>query len=132
MGPKGPEFIDKITGLPDLNLPPLPNVPRVATSSLPSHPTLPVPVSPDSDGAKSRKKVRYVNGPYGRIQMHGSKVRLKGRQVLISNARQWRIFQNGVIEDKDGVNFVLTAETEDEAKSWWESFAYGGAEKEHM
>eukprot|EP00163_Fabomonas_tropica_P022988 TRINITY_DN40254_c0_g1_i1.p1 TRINITY_DN40254_c0_g1~~TRINITY_DN40254_c0_g1_i1.p1 ORF type:complete len:198 (-),score=70.38 TRINITY_DN40254_c0_g1_i1:261-824(-) len=129
-----PSLLDKIPGLPDLKLPSL----KIPDLSLPdiSMPDISMPdVSmpsmsmPDMKNVKMpKKKERYKTGPYGRIAMHGAKVKVSGKTITLSNADQVRIFK-GENETKDGRSFTLSAPDEEEAKSWYESMAYGGAEK---
>ena len=134
-----PSLLDKMPGLPDLSLPSLPNLPSLSMPSLsmPDMPSMSMPdmsmpsmSAPDLKNLKMpKKKERYENGPFGRIQMHGAKVKVSGKNVTLSNCKQWRIFK-GENEEKSGVTFHLTAENEEQAKSWFESMAYGGATKD--
>ena len=132
-----PSLLDKLPGLPDIKFPGLPNLsmPDMPSMDMPSMdmPSVDMPsMSMPSMGSMPKmpkKKERYESGPYGRIQMHGAKVKRSGKTVVLSNANQIRIFK-GETEDKKGVTFKLTAPSEEEAISWYESMAYGGAEKE--
>jgi len=129
-------LLDKIPGLPDLSLPSLPSLPDLSMPDL-SMPSLSMPsLSAPSLSAPSislgslpKRKERYKDGPYGRITLYtGATVKLDGKKVIIENADQTRIFK-GECESKSGRKFVLTAEDDEEAESWYQSILWGGAKE---
>lgn len=141
---KDTSLLDKIPGLPDIKFPPLPNLPSLgdlpSMPSMPSMPSLSAPslsmpsLSMPSLGSLKmpsmpKKKETIKGGPIGRIQMHGAKIKRDGKKLTLTNCSQIKIFKDD-IEQNEGVNFNLECETEEEAISWYESMAYGGAEKQ--
>ena len=126
----------KMPGLPDMPKIDMPKIdmpkvsmPKVSAPSI-SAPSLSAPsLSAPKIGMK-KKKERLDGGAWGYVQLYGgAKVSQKGKAVTISNASVVEIFK-GETEEKDNGTWKLTAESDDEAKSWYESFAYGGAEKQ--
>lgn len=75
-----------------------------------------------------KKKERLEDGPLGRIQMHGSKVKQSGKKLKLTNCSQTKIYKDST-EQEENVVFNLEFENEDEAYSWMVSMVYGGAEK---
>lgn len=74
-----------------------------------------------------KKKERLEDGPYGRIQMHGCKIKQNGKKLKLTGCTQSKIYKDSV-ENNENVTFNLECETEEEAYSWKVSMVYGGAE----
>jgi hypothetical protein len=74
-----------------------------------------------------KKKERFEHGPFGSICLWtDAKIKLDGKDILLENATQYRLFK-GENEEKKGRKFKLTAEDKVSAKSWYDSMVYGGA-----
>jgi hypothetical protein len=89
------------------------------------------PQAPDLKDLKismPKKKERVEGAPFGRVQMHGCKVKQSGKKLKLTNCSQIKIFKDST-ESVENVTFNLEFETEDEAYSWVSSMVYGGAEK---
>lgn len=123
-------LLDMHPGLPAIEFPTPPNLPSLPDihDSDPSDQTADAAPKDAAPEAPSKKKERYQDGPLGRIQVHGMKVKRKGKKLELSSCHQCLIYM-GHVEHKDGRKFNLECESEEEAISWLESLVYGGAQR---
>jgi hypothetical protein len=130
-------------GMPSIDLPsidmPSVDMPSVDAPSvdLPSAPSLPgAPDMPKVDFKKFKKlkKTRKKNYPYTRFEIykHGDytpKVKKSGKKITISGVTTKDYYEEEDEEKKDQ-KVELTAPSDEQAESWYETFAYGGCEKD--
>merc|ERR1711916_208543 len=128
-----PEEMNKFPDLPDLSLPKL-SLPKIKMPDMPdiSMPDVSAPdlSAPDFKKPKCKdpRKERWGSGPWGRFQMHQSKVSFKGSSFTLENSAWIRIWK-GETEDKGKkTKHIFKVENAEEAESWANSMVWGGAE----
>lgn len=124
--------LPKIPGLPDL-----PGMPKVDMPKLdmPDMPKVDMPDAPKVDMpdmpkiSAPKRKERIPGGPLGSFPVRGTKIKKSGKTLTISGCQQ-TVYWKGETEHNDNITFEFTAPSDEQAESWYESFAYGGAEKD--
>jgi len=133
-------------GLPSLSLPsidmPSVDMPSISAPSMPSLPSVGLPGAPgmpdmpkmDMKKFKKLKKTRRKDYPYQRFEIYQSgdykpKVKKSGKKVTLSGLTVKEYYEEEDEEGK-GKEVHLTAPSDEQADSWFETFASGGAAKE--